>query len=70
MAMYSSHHVFIWGNCELAADLEQADLLGDSAYPLMPWLLTTSVNPVGRPQRRYNSVHCKTRVKIEHMFGI
>ena len=33
-------------------------------------ILTTIVNPVGRPQRRYNSVHCKTRVKIEHMFGI
>ncbi len=28
------------------------------------------VNHVGRPQRRYNSVHCKTRVKMEEMFGI
>ena len=45
-------------------------LLGDSAYPLPSWLLTTILNPVGRPQRRYNSAHCKTRVKIEHMFGI
>ena len=70
----SSHYAFIWGNCDLAGDLEQWQakgwLLCDSAYPLPPWLLTTILNPVGRPQRRYNSVHCKTRVKIEHMFGI
>ena len=36
--MYSSHHAFIWGNCDLAADLEQGQvkgwLLGDSAHCL------------------------------------
>ena len=70
----SSHDAFIWGNCELADELDQGQvkgwLLGDSAYPLRPWLLTTIVNPAGRPQRQYNSAHCKTRVKVEQMFGI
>ena len=74
MARYSSHHAFIWGNCDLAADLEEGQvkgcLLGECAYPLPPWLLTTILNHVGGPQRRYNSVQCKTCVTIEHMFGI
>ena len=45
-------------------------LLGDSTYPLRPWILTTFTNPVTRPQRRYNSARCKTRVKVAQMFGI
>ena len=70
----SSHDAFVWGNCQLADELDHGQvkgwLLGDSAYPLRPWILTTFTNPVTRPQRRYNSAHCKTRVRVEQMFGI
>ena len=45
-------------------------LLGDSAYPLPSWLLTTILNPVGRPQRRYNSAHCKTREDRTHVWNM
>lgn len=47
-------------------------VLGDSAYPLSKWVLTPYKNygqltPV---QLNYNKIHSKTRVKIEHAFGL
>ena len=51
----SSHDAFIWGNCQLADEFDlgqvMGGLLGDSAYPLRSWILTTFTNPVTRRQQ-------------------
>jgi len=48
-------------------------VLGDSAYPNKPWLLTTykkyKHTPQTDPQKLYNLIHAKTRVVVEHAFG-
>uniref|UniRef100_A0A8C4SDY6 Putative nuclease HARBI1 n=1 Tax=Erpetoichthys calabaricus TaxID=27687 RepID=A0A8C4SDY6_ERPCA len=45
-------------------------ILGDSAYPLLPWLMTPF--PVGNTpeQAGFNSSTCKTRCAIEHLNGV
>ncbi|XP_029160327.1 putative nuclease HARBI1 [Nylanderia fulva] len=46
-------------------------LIGDSAYPLLPFLLTPQLNQVeGTPGARYTDHHVRTRVTIERCFGI
>ncbi|XP_036138685.1 putative nuclease HARBI1 isoform X1 [Monomorium pharaonis] len=46
-------------------------LLGDSAYPLLPFLLTPKLNEVeGTPGARYTDHHVRTRSAIERCFGI
>ncbi|CAG8648478.1 9385_t:CDS:2, partial [Paraglomus occultum] len=41
-------------------------ILGDSAFPLMPWLLVPfkerMTQPLTRPQRQYNKVHSSARM--------
>ncbi|XP_064482866.1 uncharacterized protein LOC135395701 [Ornithodoros turicata] len=48
-------------------------ILGDSAYPLLPWLLTP-YRDIGQGlsawKRKYNLVHSQQRVTIEHAFGV
>jgi hypothetical protein len=47
-----------------------AVLLGDSAYPLKPWLMTPfSGDPEGA-KARYNAAHIKTRNVVERAFGV
>ena len=45
-------------------------IVGDSGYPLEPYLMT----PVGHPrtagEHAYNNCHTKTRVVIEQTFGV
>lgn len=46
-------------------------ILGDAAYPLLPWLLTPYKN-VGREfpaWKKYNHVRSQQRIAIEHAFG-
>ncbi|XP_050700263.1 putative nuclease HARBI1 [Eriocheir sinensis] len=70
----SVHDSGIFANSSLYAQLQAGDynghLLGDSAYPLRPFLMT----PVGNPSRpnegRYNLAHAKTRNVIERAFGV
>ena len=46
-------------------------LIGDSAYPLLTWLLTPFKNfgNLTRRQRSYNYKHNSTRMAVEHCFG-
>jgi nuclease HARBI1 len=44
-------------------------LLGDEGYSLTPFLMTPFGNPVNDEERRYNIIHSRNRVIIEHTFG-
>jgi hypothetical protein len=70
-----THDAFIWSNstlCEKFEDRTIRDgwLLGDSGYPLRPWLLTPVLNPTSPQEVRYNEAHMKTRSIIERSFGL
>ncbi|XP_017482828.1 PREDICTED: putative nuclease HARBI1 [Rhagoletis zephyria] len=45
-------------------------LLGDSGYPLEPWLLTPIASPASANELLFNKVHIKARNGIERAFGI
>ncbi|KAK0142242.1 putative nuclease HARBI1 [Merluccius polli] len=45
-------------------------LLGDSGYPLLPWLMTPFATVTNDSQQRYNSVHATTRGTIERLNGV
>ncbi|XP_046744295.1 putative nuclease HARBI1 [Diprion similis] len=46
-------------------------LLGDSGYPLKPWLMTPITNArVGTAEFAYTTAHCKARSVIERCFGV
>lgn len=69
----ATHDSFILRQSNVYSHMESSVphgfVLGDSAYPLRPWLLTPFANPSNPPQISYNSAHKKTRVIIEHTFG-
>ena len=44
-------------------------LLGDSGYPCTNVLLNGFPNPRLPHEIKYNKAHCKTRVRIEMLFG-
>lgn len=45
-------------------------LLGDSGYPLRPWLMTPIIHPATEAERRYTRAQCKTRSVVERCFGV
>jgi len=45
-------------------------VLGDSGYPLEPWLLTQYEEPVTRSQRKYNAKFGSARSKVERAIGV
>lgn len=45
-------------------------LLGDSGYPLRPWLMTPFLTPQAGQQEKYNASHIKTRNCVERAFGV
>ncbi|KAL0153038.1 hypothetical protein M9458_051637 [Cirrhinus mrigala] len=45
-------------------------ILGDSAYPLLPWLMTPFPVANTPEESRFNSSHCKTRCAIERLNGV
>ncbi len=73
----STHDSFIWRNSflrhRLSSSHQRGDayLLGDSGYPLEPWLLTPYAVPCSSPQEEiFNIFHTKTRSAIERCFGM
>jgi len=45
-------------------------VVGDSGYPLEPWLLTPVSAPTSHGQESYNAAHTKTRSVVERSFGL
>jgi len=46
-------------------------ILGDSGYPLLPFLLTPLLHqPEGTPGARYTEHHIQARVVVERCFGV
>ena len=70
----SAHDSRIFDNSNICARFENNDingvLLGDNGYPLRPYLITPLLRPQTNPERRFNIAHCRTKVKIENLFGV
>lgn len=71
----NSHDAFIWKNSSLrqvCRTMIPANnfLLGDSGYPLEPWLLTPYSNPSSPAEELFNQKHIKCRNVIERCFGL
>ncbi|XDV16254.1 hypothetical protein PO909_016050 [Leuciscus waleckii] len=45
-------------------------ILGDSAYPLLPWLMTPFLIANTPAQARFNIAHCRARCVIERLNGV
>uniref|UniRef100_A0A672NAP9 Putative nuclease HARBI1 n=1 Tax=Sinocyclocheilus grahami TaxID=75366 RepID=A0A672NAP9_SINGR len=55
---------------ELQSHRPNGIVLGDRAYPLLPWLMTPFPVSNTPEQARFNSSHCKTRCAIERLNGV
>ncbi len=62
----------LWRSFEDAGNrpFEGAVLLGDSAYPLRPWLMTPFPGDPDGAKGRFNLAHMKTRNVVERAFGV
>ncbi len=45
-------------------------ILGDSAYPLLPWLMTPFLTANTPAQARFNTAQCRARCAIERLNGV
>jgi len=63
--------IFDRSNLRCRFELGQLDgiLLGDSGYACWRYLLTSVIRPETVAKVRYNTVHKKTRVIVEQLFG-
>jgi len=69
----STHDAFIWRECAVCSYMATNDngwLLGDSGYPLSPFLMTPVINATTAADQAYNKRHSKTRNTIERAFGL
>jgi hypothetical protein len=65
---------FMWPNSGLSEMFENGTitngwLLGDSGYPLRPWLMTPVLNPANRHEQGFSDAHMRTRIIVERSFG-
>ena len=60
----------LFADFESNRPLQDRVVLGDSGYPLRPWLLTPIRNPVTAQQRLYNEAHKTTRSTVERAIGV
>lgn len=67
----STHDARVLRESRLGEHLEDIDghLLGDSGYPLRPWLLTPILRPQSPQEERYNRSHKRTRCLVERGIG-
>ncbi|XP_046400842.1 protein ANTAGONIST OF LIKE HETEROCHROMATIN PROTEIN 1-like [Ischnura elegans] len=74
-----THDSFIWRSSNIYRALENAHsvgtldgwLIGDSGYPLQPWLMTPVLNAIpGTPENRYTEAHAAARNCIERCNGV
>lgn len=73
----STHDSFIWRTSQaqqfmnnLYQNGERSWLIGDSGYPLQPYLLTPFINPENDQERRYNNVLASARNVVERCIGL
>lgn len=71
----STQDSFIWNNCFLRSSFEEGDfgnshLVGDSGYPLEPFLLTPFAQPSTPAEERYNRSLMMTRVVVEQTIAL
>ena len=71
----SVHDSTIFNNSRLKAAFEggayeNSFLLGDSGYPVKPYLMTPLLNPQTAAEGLYNEGHIRTRNTVERLFGI
>ncbi|XP_052122515.1 putative nuclease HARBI1 isoform X2 [Frankliniella occidentalis] len=75
----SSHDAWVYQNNPIRAAMQRANqeedrhcwLLGDSGYPLEPWLMTPLPDaPRGTPEYNYTKVHCQCRNPVERCIGV
>ena len=74
----STHDAAIWSLSDDRRKLQQQFengerntwLLGDSGYPLEPWLITPFKNSLTEYQRQFNYMHAKGRNPIEKCNGV
>ena len=55
---------------ELQNNRPDGILLRDSAYPLLPWLMTPFLAATTPAQAHFSTAHCKTRCAIERLNGV
>ncbi|XP_048750173.2 putative nuclease HARBI1 [Ostrea edulis] len=70
----ATHDSYILTNSGIPALMDRLEgggwLLGDSGYPLGPWLMTPILHPTTPQEERYNASHAKTRNCVERAFGV
>lgn len=71
----STHDAFIWHTSGLKnmfemGIIQDAWLLGDSGYPLEPWIMTPISNPTSPAEEAYNKNHACTRNIVERCIGL
>lgn len=74
----STHDSFVWRHSavkeymqQLYDNRESCWLIGDSGYPLQPFLVVPFHNPLeGSPQQRFNYAHIRARNCVERCIGV
>ena len=72
----STHDSFVWSNSQISNFMEHRSrigsggwLLGDSGYPLRPFLMTPVLNEQTEGEKAYNRSHKRTRSIVERSIG-